>query len=100
MKRKQVDHAAVAANCRANPGTWQEVGEYNSTQSAGRIVANICDAYVNPNRESQSPYAPAGTFEATSILTEFGARVEARYVGSDNQAWAAAVAAVSGGGES
>ncbi|MFI9824465.1 hypothetical protein ACIHFC_29035 [Streptomyces sp. NPDC052013] len=96
--RKLVDHVAVAARCRANPGEWQEVGEYNSTHSADRIVQNIRTAYVPPTRSpARSAYAPAGAFEATRVLTEFGARVEARYVGSNDAAWDDAVTALNGG---
>ena len=81
------DHFAVAALCRANPGQWQDVGEYNSTQSADGIVKVIRTAYVHTNRpDSESAYAPAGSFEATRVLTEFGARVEARYVGAGGEA--------------
>ncbi|MFF5984371.1 hypothetical protein ACFY78_36570 [Streptomyces olindensis] len=93
--RKLVDHVAVAARCRANPGEWQEVGEYNSTQSADGMVRTIRTAYVRSSRaRAASPYSPAGAFEATRVLTEFGARVEARYVGSDDEAWNDAVAAL------
>lgn len=92
------DHFAVAALCRANPGEWQDVGEYNSMQAAARTVAAIETAYVHANRpNSGSAYSPAGTFEARSELTEFGARVETRYVGSDDDTWADALAAVTGG---
>ena len=93
-RRKLTDHFTVAEVCRANPGQWQEVGEYNSTQSADTIVKAIQSAYVTPTRRTESAYAPAGAFEATRVLTEFGARVEARYVGSGDEAWAAAVAAL------
>jgi hypothetical protein len=93
--RKLVDHFAVAALCRANPGQWQEVGEYNSSQSADGMVRSICTAYVPASRaRATSAYTPAGAFEATSVLTEFGARVEARYVGSADEAWNDAVNAV------
>jgi hypothetical protein len=93
--RKLVDHFAVAARCRANPGQWQEVGEYNSSQSADGMVRSICTAYVPASRaRATSAYTPAGAFEATSVLTEFGARVEARYVGSADEAWNDAVNAV------
>ncbi|MFI8300043.1 hypothetical protein ACIGCZ_29365 [Streptomyces nigra] len=98
MRREQADHAAVAAACRATPGEWRPVSEYNSTQSAHRIVKNIREAYVRPSKVgTSSPYAPAGAFEATRILTEYGARVEARYMGSDDQAWADAITALTGG---
>jgi len=83
VKRKQADHAAVAAACRAQPGQWQEVGEYNGRQSADHVTNMIRTAYVDPraNRRNPSPFAPAGAFEARWELTEFGARVEARFVG-------------------
>lgn len=98
MKRKFVDHIAVAARCRANPGEWQEVGEYNGTQSADRVARKIRTAYVPPSgRPPESAYAPAGAFEASRSLTEFGARVVARYVGSDDDAWSDAVDALTSG---
>lgn len=94
--RKLVDHAAVAASCRATPGQWQEVGEYNSTQSADGMVRSIVTAYVPASRAARatSAYTPAGAFEATRVLTEFGAQVKARYVGSDEVAWNDAVTAL------
>jgi hypothetical protein len=91
-----VDHVAVAARCRANPGQWQEVGEYNSTLSADGMVRAIRAAYVPASRRARatSAYAPAGAFEATRVLTEFGARVEARYVGSTDEVGNDAVTAL------
>ncbi|MFE6284400.1 hypothetical protein [Streptomyces sp. NPDC057877] len=78
MKRKMVDHVAVAALCRANPRQWQDVGEYGSGQSADAVVHAIRNAFAKSGR---SAYAPPGAFEARRELTEYGARVEARYVG-------------------
>lgn len=96
MRRRKVDHFAVAAVCRANPGVWQPVGEYNSSQSAEGAGDYIRTAYAKTPSQ-RSAYSPAGSFEARHTLTEFGARVEARYVGgSDDTAWADAVAALSG----
>lgn len=80
MKTKPTNHFAVAALCRANPGKWQDVGEYNSSQSACGVAQWIRTAYVK-GEGRRSAYTPAGSFEARRELTEFGARVEARYVG-------------------
>lgn len=79
MRRKQVDHATVAAGCRANPGQWEKVGEYGSVESADAMVRAIRGAL----RKSKQPsvYAPAGAFEARREPTRYGARVEARFVG-------------------
>ncbi|WP_432041467.1 hypothetical protein [Streptomyces cadmiisoli] len=93
-RKKQTDHRAVAAACRANPGTWQNVGEYSSSQVARNMANVIRKAYVSAGSACGAAYAPAGTFEATTVLTEFGARVEARYVGSDD---ADAVTTLTGG---
>lgn len=83
LKPKQVDHFTIAAICRANPGQWQDVGEYNSTDSARRSAEGIRTAFVKgPGR--RSAYAPAGAFEARHELTEYGARVEARFVPRTN----------------
>ncbi|NUU22916.1 MAG: hypothetical protein HOV68_15605 [Streptomycetaceae bacterium] len=97
MRHDRVNHFAVAAACRANPGEWQPVGEYNSTQSAYGAMGHINRAVVTTTSQ-RSAYSPAGSFEARQVLTEFGARVEARYVGgSDDAAWADAVAELIGG---
>jgi hypothetical protein len=90
--RKQIDHFAVADACRANPGVWQPVGEYNSSQSAEGASDYISNAYVKTSSQ-RSAYAPAGSFEARHTLTEFGARVEARYIGTvEDAAWTDALA--------
>jgi hypothetical protein len=97
MRNARVDHFAVAAACRANPGEWQPVGEYNSTQSAYGAMGHISRAVVTTTSQ-QSAYTPAGSFEARQELTEFGARVEARFVGTaDDAAWTDAVLALVGG---
>ena len=91
-RRPNVNHFAVAAVCRANPGEWRPVGEYNSTQSAEGACGYIRDALMTA-RAQQSAYSPAGSFETRYALTEFGARVEARYVGStEDAAWIDALA--------
>lgn len=97
LRYGRIDHFAVAALCRANPGEWKPVGEYNSTQSAYGAIGHIANAIIKSPGQ-RSAYSPAGSFEARQTLTEFGARVEARYVGvSDDVAWADAVAALVGG---
>ena len=97
MRRDRIDHFAVAAACRENPGVWQPVGEYNSSQSACGAADHIRNALAKRSGH-RSAYLPAGSFEARHALTEFGARVEARYVGvSDDAAWSDAVAALIGG---
>jgi hypothetical protein len=95
-RRPNIDHKTVAANCRANPGMWQPVAEYNSSQSADGAAGYI--RYATTKKTTHvSPYAPAGAFEARRTLTEFGARVEARFVGSsDDAAWAGALSGLAG----
>lgn len=94
MRRRKVNHFAVAAACRANPGIWLPVGEYNSSQSAEGAGDYIRKAYTKKVSQ-RSAYTPAGSFESRHVLTEYGARVEARYVGvSGDAAWADAVAAL------
>lgn len=94
-RRNRVDHFAVAATCRANPGVWQPVGEYNSSQSAEGATDYIRNAIVTAS-STRSAYSPAGSFETRWTLTEFGAHVEARYVGGNDDAWADALAGLSG----
>ena len=97
IRHGRVDHFAVAALCRATPGQWQPVGEYNSSQSADGAIHYIRNA-TTKRPAQRSAYTPAGSFETRRALTEFGARVEARYVGvSADAAWSDAVAALVGG---
>lgn len=93
-RRPNIDHKAVAAVCRTNPGMWQPVAEYNSSQSADGAAGYIRNATTKKPTHI-SPYAPAGSFEARRTLTEYGARVEARFVGDDT-AWADALAGLNG----
>jgi hypothetical protein len=96
IRHARVDHFAVAASCRAKPGEWLPVGEYNSTQSAHGAIGHIRNA-TTKSPGQQSAYTPTGSFEARHALTEFGARVEARYVGVSDVAWSDAVDALIGG---
>lgn len=98
MRRARVNHFAIAATCRAHPGEWQRAGEYNSSQSAAGAAGYIRSAYAKQPSQT-SAWAPAGAFEARQVLTEFGARVEVRYVGDRDAMWADALAAVTGGAE-
>jgi hypothetical protein len=94
-RRPNIDHKAVADACRNQPGVWQPVAEYNSSQSADGAAGYI--RYATTKKAIHiSPYAPAGSFEARRTLTEFGARVEARFVGSSDDAWADALAGLNG----
>ncbi|MFD8806258.1 hypothetical protein [Streptomyces sp. NPDC059597] len=79
--RPQIDHRQVSAALRAQPGHWLPVGEYRSTEGANTTARLIRTAYQNPNR-ARSSYTPAGAYEARVERTEFGARVEARFVGT------------------
>ena len=90
MSRRSVDHVMVASLCRANPGQWQEVGEYGSGESADAMVRAIRGAFQRSSRPSV--YAPAGAFEARRELTDSGARVHARFVGEPIMDVEAAVA--------
>jgi hypothetical protein len=76
--RPKVNHAQAAAKLRANPGTWMRIGEYRSSQSADGVANTIRTAYV---KRGASPYAPAGSFQARTRLTEYGAALEVCYVG-------------------
>lgn len=77
-KRPAVNHTTTAAHIKARPRTWLPVGEYRSTQSAEHMAYAIRTAYA---KRQNSPYAPAGSFEARTRLTEYGALLEARYIG-------------------
>lgn len=77
-KRPSVDHAATAARLRATPGQWDAVGDYRSSQTAEHMAHTIRTAYT---RGYPSPYAPAGSFQAYTRLTEDGCRLFACYVG-------------------
>lgn len=93
-RRSNINHFEVADACRRTPGVWLPVGEYGSTQSANGVAWYITAAKEN-RTVKRSAYEPAGSFEARWALTEFGARVEARYVGlSADAAWNDAIAAL------
>lgn len=97
MRRSNIDHFAVAAVCRANPGEWQPVGEYGSSQSAEGVARYIRTAKTR-TAANRSAYEPAGAFEARQELTELGARVETRYISlSADAAWVDALASLTGG---
>jgi hypothetical protein len=97
MRRPYIDHFAVAAVCRANPGEWQPVGEYGSSQSAEGVARYIRTAKTR-TAANRSAYEPAGAFETRQELTELGVQIEARYIGhSADAAWADAVACLAGG---
>jgi hypothetical protein len=76
--RPKVNHAEAAAKLRAKPGKWLLIGEYGSSQSAEGFAHCVRTAYV---KRGPSPYAPAGSFQARTRLTEFGAALWACYVG-------------------
>ena len=77
-RHRRVSHAAVAAELRLTPGVWGLVGDYSSTSAPG-MASHVQTAFL-------SAYAPAGSFEARTELTEDGIRVEARYVGDRSTA--------------
>lgn len=94
-RRSNINHFEVADACRRTPGEWLPVGEYGSTQSADGVAWYIETAAAA--RSARSAYEPAGSFEARWTLTEFGAHVEARYVGlTADAAWNDAIAALIG----
>jgi hypothetical protein len=77
-RRPVIDHQAAAANLRAKPGKWLLVGEYRSGQSAVHMAWAVRAGWT---KSGTSPYAPAGSFEARTRLTEYGAALLACYVG-------------------
>lgn len=77
-RRTRVNHAETATNLRSQPGQWMPIGEYRATTTADSIAWMVRAARGN---ESGSCYAPAGSFEARTELTDTGTQVIARYVG-------------------
>lgn len=73
--RPQVDHAAMAAQLRAQPGVWQRFGQYGSSASADGAARAI-----RQGTRSRC-YWPAGFFEAEAVVTPDGYAVRARYIG-------------------
>jgi len=78
-RRARVDHAKAAAELRAKPGVWLPVGEYAAGTTACGISRLIRTAPAKSI--SARAYAPAGSFEARTELTDTGTLVLARYVG-------------------
>jgi hypothetical protein len=83
-KRPKNSHVRAAARLRANPGQWQIIGDYRSSQSADHMAYTIRTAFEKPGQSS--PYAPAGSFQAYTRLTEDGSRLFACYVGERGNA--------------
>ncbi|NEA52349.1 hypothetical protein [Streptomyces sp. SID10815] len=75
--RRQVNHSEAAHRLRAQPGVWLPVGEYRTKDSAD-VAARAIRTGRWPNWPS--PYT-AGQYETRTELTEFGVRVDARYLG-------------------
>lgn len=74
-KRPHAAHALRADDCRRHPGTWIEVGIYNSRQSAQSTARHIRLADDLPQ------YTPAGAFETRIALVDDGTALYARYSG-------------------
>lgn len=79
-RRAQANHAEAAAAMRAQPGVWMPVGEYRSRTSADGTAWMIRAASPD-NSVSARAYAPAGSFETRTELTDTGTQVFARYIG-------------------
>ncbi|MFJ8852293.1 hypothetical protein [Streptomyces sp. NPDC102437] len=72
--RTRINHSAVTAQTRTEPGTWFQAGVYASTASAD------CAARSIPHAERMPNYAPAGAFEAYTALTPEGPALWVRCV--------------------
>jgi len=70
------DHRASAAQARKNTGLWIFAGSYNSTMSARGAQREVSVAERFPS------YRPAGTFEARVELTQDGANLFVRHLGT------------------
>ncbi|MFF3928166.1 hypothetical protein [Streptomyces hirsutus] len=82
MGTVQVDHRDAVTRLRAQPGVWLPVGEHRAQGTATSAVRAIrTGRWANGN---PAPYT-AGEFEANTELTEFGVRVLARYLGTQQQ---------------
>ncbi|PWG13943.1 hypothetical protein DF268_08750 [Streptomyces sp. V2] len=75
-RRTHVDHAAVAAALRAQPGVWLTVGEYRNADTARTIRRRIEEGQRDVGRN----YQPAGRYETRATLTDDGTLIEARYL--------------------
>ncbi|MBX9392216.1 hypothetical protein K4749_01045 [Streptomyces sp. TRM72054] len=75
----RVNHAATAEKLRANPSVWMTVGEYRNAQTADHTAAMIRAGRWT----SGLHYQPAGAYQARTVLTDDGTRVEARYLAPD-----------------
>lgn len=84
-KRTRVNHHETANQLKAQPNTWQPVGEYRTTLSADGICRDIRTGIQRHTRRGPSPYTPGGAFEARTELTEFGVLIYARYIGTNTR---------------
>ncbi|APY88220.1 hypothetical protein DCW30_05620 [Streptomyces alfalfae] len=80
-RHTRVDHAKAAARLMQAPGQWLPVGEYRNSFTASTTASMIRrPGQTNP---SGRHYQPAGAYDARIVLTDDGARIEARYRGAD-----------------
>lgn len=67
------DHQQIAIRAKAQPGQWQRVGVYTSTEVARATVIHV-------HSGSLAAYAPAGHFQAYQTLGLEGRGVWVRYI--------------------
>ncbi|MEL3949482.1 hypothetical protein [Streptomyces sp. LNU-CPARS28] len=78
MTSRPVNHRAVAARLRAQPGVWGLVNTYGYTTSAATVASGIRTAHG----QYAAAYGPAGSFETRTVtVLGLSVRVEARYIG-------------------
>lgn len=93
--RHRASHLAIAEQLREQPGVWGTVATYGRRRSGHTVASAIRRAYGS----SFAVYGPAGSYEARVVGLPYGAvRVEARCIrpGTGDEAWADAVAALTG----
>ena len=69
--------ARVAAQLRMHPGEWALIGTFASDSTAASRASQIRRAYRSASTKADSPWAPAGSFEAVAD----GCEVYARFMG-------------------
>jgi len=76
---ERVSRLALAAQLRSNPGKWALISAH---ATKGAAVTLACDV-----RKAYGPgFAPAGTFEATTVQNGNDWDVYARYIGPEEAA--------------
>lgn len=77
--RRQADHRAVAAACRARPGEWVDARSYPNRNSADVTASQVRSG-------AYTAYRPGGAYAAQVFRDDEGHTVRVRYLAKNPSA--------------